>query len=144
MHIRQKGYVYFAMGFSMFVEANNVAPSRERRSGQAAFREDRVAGFARCIHHDLFNEARRARLFSDRSVALAAQERAEQAVCGRSGAVPIATDPAPSFAVAPRPGLRRSTKRWRVGKVGLGYASPVLVGNRVFVFSRRRRRRQVI
>ena len=35
MHI-PKGYIYFAMGFSVFVEMINLRRAQERRAGQAA------------------------------------------------------------------------------------------------------------
>ena len=53
---------------------------------------------------------------------------------GRSGAGRIVTARWPS-SPSRRRGLAALTKRWQV-EVGPGYATPVIVGDRVFMFSR--------
>ena len=67
------------------------------------------------------------------TVALGAQERASSDWPQWRG--PNRDGSAPSF-VAPKAWPEALNKRWQV-EVGLGYASPVLIGNRVYIFSRR-------
>jgi outer membrane protein assembly factor BamB len=67
------------------------------------------------------------------TVALGAQERASTDWPQWRG--PNRDGSAPSF-VAPKVWPEALNKRWQV-EVGIGYASPVLVGNRVYIFSRR-------
>lgn len=67
------------------------------------------------------------------TVALGAQERASTDWPQWRG--PNRDGSAPSF-TAPKAWPEALNKRWQV-EVGIGYASPVLVGNRVYIFSRR-------